>query len=224
MDELLRQLGVEQKFGLREFLKRYPALVELVFNASLRTLLGNLFSGPPQLIKSIYFDKPPAANWVVNWHQDLTINLQERKEATGYTNWRTTAARTVVQPDTPFLEHMITVRIHLDACTAENGALLVIPASHLLGVIDMKHWQRTEDDPEHICEVKRGGVLLMKPLMLHASRRTTGDLPRRVIHLEFTDLALPEGLAWKEVVKPDNGRKCGRSEVLTARKTPGCRR
>ena len=31
-------------------------------------------------IKSIYFDKPPSANWIVNWHQDLTINLTDKKK------------------------------------------------------------------------------------------------------------------------------------------------
>ncbi len=197
---MLHRLGVVRKFGVREFLLRYPDLKELVFTPRLRKLLAELFRGSPSTIKSIYFDKPPAANWVVSWHQDLTVNLQSRGTANGFINWRTTKERTVVQPATQFLERIVTLRIHLDECTEANGALRVIPGSHLRGVIDIKSWKQEKDTPEKIGEVPAGGVLVMKPLLLHSSRRTTTDAARRVIHLEFTDQALPVGLVWKEAI------------------------
>jgi hypothetical protein len=33
---------------------------------------------------------------------------------------------------------------------------------------------------------------------MHASSRSTSDQQRRVIHIEFANVALPEGLQWEE--------------------------
>ncbi len=145
-------------------------------------------------IKSIYFDKPPGANWIVNWHQDLTVNLVGNEEVPGYKNWRVGRNRTVVQPDRKFLESIFTVRIHLDDCTQENGALRVIEQSHRRGVIEIKEWMQDKPGKEIVCPVGRGGVLVMRPLLLHASRRTENHRNRRVLHLEFTGKELPGGL------------------------------
>lgn len=54
---------------------------------------------------------------------------------------------------------------------------------------------------EKICEVKKGGILIMKPLVLHSSRRTENQKNRRVIHVEFCDESLPNGLEWKEKIE-----------------------
>ena len=51
---------------------------------------------------------------------------------------------------------------------------------------------------EHICNVQAGGVMLMSPLLLHASNRTTNNRKRRVIHLEFSNAELPDELNWSE--------------------------
>jgi len=40
--------------------------------------------------------------------------------------------------------------------------------------------------------------MVMKPLLLHSSNRTTNEKRRRVIHIEFCNKALPEGLEWAE--------------------------
>jgi len=110
-------------------------------------------------------------------------------------------ARTVVQPNRKFLENIFTIRIHLDDCTKENGALRVIEGSHRHGVIPITEWTKEKQGTERICEVGRGGVLMMRPLILHASKRTENEARRRVIHVEFTGEVLPEGLEWKEGVE-----------------------
>jgi hypothetical protein len=35
------------------------------------------------------------------------------------------------------------------------------------------------------CLVGRGGVLVMRPLLVHASSRTVTPMPRRVLHIEY---------------------------------------
>jgi ectoine hydroxylase-related dioxygenase (phytanoyl-CoA dioxygenase family) len=99
-----------------------------------------------------------------------------------------------VQPPLAILEKNFTIRIHLDDTDAENGALKVILRSHLKGVI------RSESigEDEVFCNVKRGAVMLMSPLLMHASNRTTNNKKRRVIHIEFSNQSLPEGLNWSE--------------------------
>lgn len=196
--ELLKSIGVERKFGVREFLSNHPDVREKIFSKKLIDVIKSISPNCNQSVKSIFFDKPPHTNWVVNWHQDLTINLSNKRETPSFKNWRVNEERTVVQPNKEFLESIFTIRIHLDDCTKENGALRVIEKSHSHGVIAIKEWMKHKEGMEKICEVKKGGILIMKPLILHSSKRTENQRNRRVIHIEFTDLKLPTGLHWKE--------------------------
>ena len=198
---LLQSKKMEKKFGVREFLVKYPAIRKKVFTDKLIRIIERIAPTCDKSIKSIYFDKPPNANWIVNWHQDLTINLTNKKEVENFKNWRVKEERTVVQPNRELLENIFTIRIHLDDCGKENGALRVMESSHKKGVINMKTWLKNKEGIEKICEVKKGGILIMKPLILHASKRTENQKNRRVIHIEFADKELPVGLNWKEKIE-----------------------
>jgi hypothetical protein len=46
--------------------------------------------------------------------------------------------------------------------------------------------------------VPKGGIMIMQPLLLHASGRTTNEQKRRVIHIEFSRTSLPPPLVWSE--------------------------
>ena len=201
---LINSSSIKNEFGVREFLLDNPEIFKKVFTRKLIAIIKNISPNCNKLIKSIYFDKPPNANWVVNWHQDLTINLIDKKEIPNFRNWRVQSERTIVQPDRAFLESIFTIRIHLDDCTETNGALRIIEASHQLGVVKMKDWIKQKEGVEKICEVQKGGILIMKPLTLHSSRRSENQRNRRIIHLEFTDKELPDGLNWKEKIEFDH--------------------
>ena len=94
---------------------------------------------------------------------------------------------------------MTTLRLHLDNTPASNGALRIIPGSH-------KHGKLTSDEREALvqkqavdCECAAGDVLLMKPLVLHSSRRATKPSHRRVIHIEYAIRpTLHRNLNWAE--------------------------
>jgi ectoine hydroxylase-related dioxygenase (phytanoyl-CoA dioxygenase family) len=97
------------------------------------------------------------------------------------------------------LEQMITIRIHLDDADAENGALRVLPGSHRQGRLDAAAIQSLrETTPEVLCAAKTGDALLMRPLILHASARSTSTRRRRILHIEYAAFALPDGLHWHE--------------------------
>jgi hypothetical protein len=184
-------------FAIRNLLGEIPALIPLLHTAALRELIAELFPAGCHLTKAIYFDKPAGSNWLVAWHQDLMINVVQRANLPDFGPWTAKAGWVAVQPPAVVLENTITIRVHLDDCDETNGALKVVPGSHQRGVVPPE----TIIDftsAATVCPVVAGGVMLMKPLLLHASNRSTSNRPRRVIHLEFSAEELPVGLAWRE--------------------------
>jgi len=184
-------------FAIRQFLKEVPSLFDMIFNDKLKAVLRELFTGDYFVVKSIYFDKPQTSNWYVAYHQDLTISVDKKLELEGFGLWTTKQDQFAVQPPLDILQTMVTVRIHLDHTDEHNGALKVVPASHLKGI----YRPETIDwavESEVSCQVDKGGIMLMKPLLLHSSGRTTNNKQRRVIHIEFADRELPAELNWSE--------------------------
>lgn len=189
-------------FAIRRLLHSIPDLKPLLFTASLRHLLEACQLGDAFLTKSIYFDKPADSNWFVAWHQDISISVNERHELPGYSQWTHKAGVTGVVPPMDVLTSTLTVRIHLDDTTETNGALRVVEGLHLQGII-RKEAQPWDPCLEVTCSVPAGGVMLMRPLIMHASRRSTQGGRRRVIHLEFNKLELPPPLEWAERMQLD---------------------
>jgi ectoine hydroxylase-related dioxygenase (phytanoyl-CoA dioxygenase family) len=183
-------------FAVRQFLKAVPSIRESVFNARLRALIADHFGADYFVVKSIYFDKPEHSNWFVAWHQDLTISVDKKINLDGFGPWTTKQDQFAVQPPLPFLENIFTVRIHLDDTDEHNGALRVIPGSHRKGIYRYSSYENA--NAEETCRVKKGGVMIMRPLLQHASNRTTNGTRRRVIHMECGNMALPAGLDWAE--------------------------
>ncbi|MBV8252404.1 MAG: phytanoyl-CoA dioxygenase family protein [Chitinophaga sp.] len=184
-------------FAIRQFLHEIPDAVPLIFNKNLRKIISQLPGENPFVVKSIYFDKPPGSNWYVSWHQDLTISADQKTDTPGFGPWTVKTNQFAVQPPVAYLENLTTIRIHLDHTTADNGALKVIPGSHLKKIYrpETIDWNI---EKEVCCEVPAGGIMLMKPLLLHSSSRTTNGLPRRVLHIELASLELPAPLQWAE--------------------------
>jgi len=183
--------------AIRQFLKELPQVVPLIFNSNLKTLIHTLFDESYFVVKSIYFDKPEASNWFVAWHQDLTIVVDKKAEISGYGPWTVKQNQFGVQPPLDILQNNFTIRIHLDDTDQDNGALKVIPGSHKKDIYRTEtiNWQA---ETEATCDVKAGGLMFMRPLLLHASNRTINNKKRRVIHIEFSKAELAEGLDWAE--------------------------
>jgi hypothetical protein len=182
-------------FAIRRLLIGLPGLKQLIFSDALRSIIDETFGDGYFLVKSIYFDKPDHFNWFVAWHQDLTINIKDKREVDGFGKWTKKSDEVAVRPPIEILRDNFTIRVHLDDTDATNGALKVIPgAAH---IIHRPESIQTGKSPI-ICSVKSGGVMLMSPLLLHSSNRTTSGRRRRVIHLEFSKANLPGGLIWSE--------------------------
>ncbi len=188
-------------FAIRQFHKEIPETLSFIFNKKLLEMIESTFGKGYFITKSIYFDKPEKSNWFVAYHQDLTISVDKKIEIEDFENWTTKQNQFAVQPPTAILEKNFTIRIHLDKTTKENGALKVINNSHSKGILRVEN---LETEKETICEVEKGGIMIMKPLLLHASNKTINNERRRVIHIEFSNQELPYGLEWSEKTIPQN--------------------
>ncbi|RZL20129.1 MAG: WYL domain-containing protein [Pedobacter sp.] len=185
-------------FAIRNLLKEIPNLRSAIFNNNLLNLVKSGFGTDYYITKAIYFDKPPKSNWAVPWHQDIPVNVTGKYEADGFSGWAEKSGNITVCPPLEYLQSAFTLRIHLDDTNELNGALKVIPKSHFHILTPEEILQVRENTESKFIKVKRGGVNILKPLILHASSKTENDKHRRVIHLEFNNKELPGEMEWNE--------------------------
>lgn len=197
-EALIAFLGPVAGAGRRRLLA-VPEVAALARSTSLLALVSPHLPARPQPVRAIYFDKSPDANWLVPWHQDLTLALEVRVEQPGFGPWSVKDGVPHVQPPVELLERMLTVRLHLDDADESNGALRVLPATHRLGRISTERIGKLRSEkPEVLCTASAGDALLMRPLLLHASGRSTSLRHRRVLHIEYAAFNLPSRLRWHE--------------------------
>ena len=144
------------------------------------------------------FENSRDQNWLVAPHQDLSIPVAHRVEHVGLTGWSEKDGMLFVQPPVAVLEQLVALRLHIDDCQAHDGALKVVPGSHLVGRVSEADKARLKETlGEIVCPVAPGGGMAMRPLLLHASSKATGASRRRVLHFVFGPAALPLGLSWR---------------------------
>ena len=193
--KLLEQMP-QVKGGMRNLLA-LPFVLEVAQHPKLLRYVHSILGQNAFPFKATLFDKNPEANWLVPWHQDLTIpvdrHFEQPVEYPDWGPWSTKAGVLFVQPPTPILEKILAVRIHLDSCLPNNGALKVLPKTHQIGRLSSAHIAALRQQiPTHTCSVNAGGIVLMRPLLLHSSSKSTLASHRRVIHFEYAAQQLPD--------------------------------
>jgi ectoine hydroxylase-related dioxygenase (phytanoyl-CoA dioxygenase family) len=165
---------------------REPQMIELA-----RQVLGS--EAFP--FRATLFDKSPAANWLVVWHQDTALPLGQRMELPGWGPWSVKGGIDYAHAPSTALSQVLALRVSCDDSTLANGPLRVLPGTHTLGVLsdDTLHDLSTQITPVD-CVVPKGGVVAMYPLVVHASSKSQTEMPRRVLHIEYA--------ASESVVKP----------------------
>jgi len=183
---LIHHVPIVKTFWQKGFIRKF-------LNKHLGTVFG--------LVRVLYFDKPPNQTWALPWHKDTAIavksNQGESKQLT----------RPTIKAGTPhmiasdgILNEMLTLRVHLDEVTLENGPLKVIPGSH--------HSSKSEGigiSGAEIIQANRGSVLAMRPLLTHSSGSSAPEtqMHRRILHLEFSKTKdLPDSFQWHDFIEP----------------------
>lgn len=184
-------------YAIRNLLETIPDLRVLAEDQRIRSIVEPILGSKYFVVRSLLFDKIPEANWKVGWHQDRTIAVRKRIVVPGFGPWSTKAGIQHVQAPVKVLENILALRIHLDDCGSENGPLRILPGSHRSGILpddDINHWSSTVSPI--ICTLQSGGILALRPLLIHASSPAQFPAHRRVIHLELASDKLPGGLEW----------------------------
>ncbi len=197
IDDLSRLDFGGQTGGIRNVEKKSRVVLTLVNDQTVVALAFHYLQSSPQLVRAIYFNKTPENNWLVTWHQDKTVAVSHRFDKTGWGPWSKKDGVHHVQPPIDVLNQTITLRIHLDASTRKNGCLRVIPKSHCDGLLSQASLSQLVSSTECMdCVVDVGGVLVMKPHIVHASSKALVPSNRRVLHLEYSCFQLPAGVHW----------------------------
>jgi ectoine hydroxylase-related dioxygenase (phytanoyl-CoA dioxygenase family) len=192
-EEVLRRGSI---YGVRNLLEVLPEAADVAAQPALRRL-AELVLGPWCFaVRGTLFDKNPAANWSLFWHQDSIITVREKREVAGFSKWSQKAGVWHVEPPHDLFERMLTLRLHLDDCGADNGPLRVLAGSHSSGWVDDSIDEWKQGTRETVCVVGAGGVVAMRPLLLHASSASEVPRHRRVLHFEYAAEDLPGGLEW----------------------------
>ncbi len=203
-EQLIESLGPVTGAGRRGLLA-LPIVAQLARSSRLLDIVRPHLPADPRPVRAIYFDKVPETNWLVAWHQDLTLALRARVDAPGFGPWSVKDGVPHVQAPVHLLEQMLTTRLHLDDCDETNGALRVLPGSHRLGRLSAERIRLLrKHDPDHLCHLSAGDALLMRPLLLHASSRSQSNRHRRVLHIEYAAFPLPDPLEWHEAEHDEN--------------------
>jgi ectoine hydroxylase-related dioxygenase (phytanoyl-CoA dioxygenase family) len=186
-------------YGVRDLLWRVPEIARLARSPEILPIAHTILGPGTFPVRGLFFDKTQSTNWNLPWHQDLTIAVQQRGDAPGFGPWTKKAGIPHARAPAELLARMVTIRVHLDDCGSGAGPLRVLPGSHAAGKLDadaIAAWSVRACDLAVDCIVPSGGAVVMRPLLLHASRSSRMPGHRRVIHLEYAAEPLPDGLQW----------------------------
>jgi ectoine hydroxylase-related dioxygenase (phytanoyl-CoA dioxygenase family) len=147
-------------------------------------------------VQCTFFEKSAATNWLVPIHQDLSIPVSGRVDHPALSGWSEKEGAVFVQAPDSVLEQMLAVRVHVDDCSLEDGPLRVVPGSHEFGRLEPAQAAQAGRTAGVAIPANRGDALLMRPLVLHASSKSSGSSLRRVLHFVFGPESLPYGLSW----------------------------
>jgi hypothetical protein len=197
LDEIQKSDVSTEVSGVRSINKKLKSVAEYINSTEFKEKASAFVPDNAQLVRAILFNKSPESNWFVAWHQDKTVSVSSRFEAYGWGAWSVKESILHVQPPLAVLEGMVTIRVHLDSTPKENGCLKVIPNSHKLGILSPEQINEVvASEKAYFCEAEKCAALIMRPHLIHASSKSSEPSNRRVLHFEFSNWQLPNGVRW----------------------------
>jgi hypothetical protein len=151
-------------------------------------------------VRAVLFDKNPAANWSLGWHQDRVICVRQRIDVPEFGPWTVKDGLPHVAPPPSLMARMVTLRVHLDPAGPENAPLLIAPGSHLGGRVSIDRIAEVVTRTGvHACLAAAGDVWAYATPILHASEAAVDPGRRRVLQVDYSPDDLPGGLEWMGV-------------------------
>jgi ectoine hydroxylase-related dioxygenase (phytanoyl-CoA dioxygenase family) len=194
--EVLSQANLPRsRAGVRHAMK-LAAVAAMARGSRLLEISQQILGSSAFPFRATLFDKSPTANWLVVWHQDTALPLRERRDTPGWGPWSVKDGVIYAHAPANALSQVLALRVHLDDSTSENGPLRVLPGTHTVGVLTDEALHDLSTRIAVVdCLVPRGGVLAMRPLIVHASSKSQSEAPRRVLHIEYaSSMNIADGL------------------------------
>jgi ectoine hydroxylase-related dioxygenase (phytanoyl-CoA dioxygenase family) len=194
-ESLIRNPLSRSRAGMRHALV-HPAVLAVARDPRLLAIAQQVLGCNPFPFRATLFDKSSASNWLVAWHQDRALPLRERRELPEWGPWSVKDGVIYTNAPASALSSVVALRLHLDDSTQENGPLCVLPGTHTMGVLGDEAIHDLSTRTTGIdCLVSRGGILVMRPLIVHASSKSRSAMQRRVLHIEYAcSASIAEGL------------------------------
>ena len=171
--------------GIRHLLS-HPEIAQVANDPRMLDIAQQVLGESAFPFKATLFDKSPDANWLIVWHQDTALPLRETHETAGWGPWSVKDGITYAHAPASALKKVVALRLHLDDSTGENGPLRVVPGTHNKGVLTDNEVERRVTEQFTVnCTVNAGGVVAMRPLLIHASSKSQSACSRRVLHIEY---------------------------------------
>jgi hypothetical protein len=176
--------GSREAYGARGLLVARPALRQLFHELGLDALAERALRAPTLPIDAQFFDKRPDANWAVPAHQDVVVPIPARADRTTMRSTHERNGLRYGEPAAHVLRELVALRVHFDDAGESQGGLAIVCGSHTRGRLSDAEIRRIAPEAfqPHAC--RAGDVLLMKPLALHRSPRSTATR-RRVLHILY---------------------------------------
>jgi len=144
--------------------------------------------------RATLFEKSQNANWIVTWHQDKALPMKRRQEKTGWGPWSQKAGVIYALAPASAMDQILALRVHFDESSHDNGPLRVLAKTHEMGVLagDTIDALAAKKSPQE-CLIGIGGVIAMRPLLIHASSKSRVTALRRVLHVEYAANEILDG-------------------------------
>jgi len=196
---LLQQLRSEQlprtRAGVRHAM-RSTNVAQISRDQRMMKIARRILGNGAIAFRATLFEKFPDSNWLVAWHQDTALPLRERREVAGWGPWSVKDGVNYAHAPAEALKKVVALRIHLDDSTIDNGPLRVLPGTHTRAVLTDDEMHAIAERTHGVdCLMPLGGVVAMRPLVIHASSKSRTENPRRVLHIKYAEsLAITDGL------------------------------
>lgn len=197
--QLIESLSTDERrrsrAGLRHLMSN-RAVAEIASDRRLLHIAQQALGGVAVPYRATLFEKSTDANWLVMWHQDTALPMEFAFELPDWGPWSRKGGISYAHAPAWALQRTVALRLHLDASHSDNGPLRILPGSHTAGVLtDQQVFAVAAKERPFECTVGRGGIITMRPLVVHSSSKARSSDPRRVLHIEYADsLELASGI------------------------------
>lgn len=189
IEALIKRNGI---LNAENILQKAPQSFDYLKNVKLRKLLKKI-DPRAVLVDAVFFE----SQFPYDFQQTLKLPLKKRNIPHNLTLWGYPAEENFEKPDKVQLyEKTFAVQIFFKNIEANTGALNVIPGSHQRELSPLEVRLITDNVSANACEVKKGDVLIYKPLIISSIEESSSPKKKQSVVLWFSSYQLPVQYTW----------------------------